>query len=375
MVRWFLRRLLALAARIYDEPLDPLGSILEASPWAFVRFVRLIRGSMAGGVLPRDVFHVVRVATANHEDCGACRQTTVDMARRDGVPVDWLAAVVQSRPERLPDGLAEVYHFVDRVLRGSGDEAEHRERIRARYAPHGDAVLADLAVVLSATRAIPVTKRVLGTHSACAAPIVPPPNPPRSPMTMSPLRERLALALLVVTTAIGLVRVPLGPLHAVTDPCHLAVAAGLLVTGGVVTARWMGERGVAMERLSLALFLAGMPPVYVSSWFWSPPPHGWAWLALELAAVPLYGALALAGYRRAPWALVAGIGLHGVGWDAWHYGRTPFVPDWYAWACLLADVGLAAYAATRVPHWQRAQQRRAEAQRATTGWLTTEPSP
>jgi alkylhydroperoxidase family enzyme len=375
MVRWALRRLLALATRLYDEPLDPLGAVLEASPWAFIRFVWLIRGSMAGGVLPRDVFHLVRIAAASHEDCDACRQTTVSLARRDGMPVDWLEAVVRRQPEQLPDGLADVYRFVDRVLRGSGDEAEHRERLRQRYAPRGDAFLADLAVVLSATRAIPVTKRVLGTHTSCAVPIIPPSNPERSSMPTSTLRERLALALLFATTAIGLVRVPLGPSQTLTDPCHLAVASGLIVTGVVVAARWMGDRGVALERLSLALFLAGMPPVYVSSWFWSPPLHGGAWLAVELVAVPVYGALALFGYRRSPWALVAGIALHGVGWDAWHYGRTSFVPDWYAWACLLADVGIAVYAAARVPRWQWVQHRRGEAEPAATPRLTTQPSP
>lgn len=375
MVRWALRPLLALATRVYDEPLEPLGSMLEASPSAFVRFVQLIRGSMTGGVLPRDVFHVVRIAVADHEDCGGCRQTTVTMARRDGVPGDRIEAVVGRRPERLPDGLADVYHFVDRVLRGSGDEADYRERIRDRYAPHGDAVLADLAVVLSATRAIPVTKRVLGMQGACAVPVVPPPHPTRSPMPTSPLRERLALAFLFATTVVGLVRVPLGPLSALTDPCHLAAATGLIATLVIVAARWMGDRGVAFERSSLALFLAAMPPVYVASWLWSPPPRDLAWLAVELAAVPLYGALALVGYRRAPWALVAGIALHGFGWDAWHYGHTPFVPDWYAWACLLADVGLAVYAATRVPRWQRAQQGRSEAAPAIAPRLTAQPSP
>ena len=37
----------------------------------------------------------------------------------------------------------------------------------------------------------------------------------------------------------------------------------------------------------------------------------------------------------------------------WHYGRTPFVPNWYAMGCLVMDVSVALYVAARAGRWAR----------------------
>jgi hypothetical protein len=96
-----------------------------------------------------------------------------------------------------------------------------------------------------------------------------------------------------------------------------------------------------------------MPPIYVSSFLIAPVPGGSApWLFIELAAVPLYGALAIAGYRGRFALLPIGIAAHGIGWDAWHYARSAYIPDWYSIACLELDIAMALYVAARIPRWR-----------------------
>jgi hypothetical protein len=169
------------------------------------------------------------------------------------------------------------------------------------------------------------------------------------------VKETVALALVVAAAAATTAGVPLASWRASPfDPCHLAALAAIATVAALVVTHHFGDRAVHLEKQLCAVFLAGMPLVYVGSFFLGaaerPPAF---WLYVELAAVPVYGAAAWLGLRRWPWLLAAGIALHGLGWDAWHYGRTSFVPDWYVVGCLVLDVTLAAYVAVRLGRWRR----------------------
>jgi len=62
------------------------------------------------------------------------------------------------------------------------------------------------------------------------------------------------------------------------------------------------------------------------------------------------------GLKRSPWFLAIGIVLHGVAWDIWDYRNSTYMPDWYAIACLAADLTIGAYVAARVPAYQNASR-------------------
>jgi len=167
--------------------------------------------------------------------------------------------------------------------------------------------------------------------------------------------QRIALGGAAALTAVALCGVPSWA-EPMTDVCVLA----LLISGATIVllalTRLCGAAGVAVERTWIALFLAGMPVVYVVRWIASR--HGAAshegWLAVELVGLPLYGSLAFAGLRRSPWLLPVGVAAHGIAWDAWHLVGAAVVPPWYARGCLLVDVGLGLYLATRVAAWRAA---------------------
>jgi hypothetical protein len=169
MIRFLLGKVIDRGEVHFGEPFDYLRFILRASVRAFLAFARLTGVSRYHRALPLGPFHAVRITAARFEDCGPCVQTTVNVAKKDGLGPEILRALVAGRPEDLPEELADTLRFVDKVLRKTYDEGELREKIRARYGARGDEALCEIALVLSSARAFPVTKRVLGYATSCAA--------------------------------------------------------------------------------------------------------------------------------------------------------------------------------------------------------------
>jgi hypothetical protein len=170
------------------------------------------------------------------------------------------------------------------------------------------------------------------------------------------MKERIAIAFATLLTAIALYMAPSWQ-AVLTDVClQAAVAAGATIILLFVT-RSMGARGIAIERIALAIFLAAMPLVYILRWLTRRDGASAEWLWLELLGFAIYATLAVMGLKVSPWYLAGGIAAHGIAWDAWHYFTAEtFMPRWYAIACLLVDIGIGAYVAARIPAWQNWQR-------------------
>jgi len=76
--------------------------------------------------------------------------------------------------------------------------------------------------------------------------------------------------------------VPEWPLSHLGEPVYLATLASIATTISITVIRASGRHGSAAERGLLALFLGGMPFVYLSSWALTPQS---GWLAIELIGV------------------------------------------------------------------------------------------
>ena len=166
------------------------------------------------------------------------------------------------------------------------------------------------------------------------------------------MKERIALVVATVLTAIGIRLAPSWQ-GILTDAClQGAVVAGATIVLLYVT-RLLGVRGIGIERVALALFLAAMPLVYILRWLLQRDRAGRGWLWLELLEFAVFAALAVAGLKVSPWYLAGGIAAHGIAWDSWHYLiPETYAPHWYALACLLVDVGVGIYVAARIPAWR-----------------------
>lgn len=160
------------------------------------------------------------------------------------------------------------------------------------------------------------------------------------------VRERVAFALLIAQLVTTAALVPDWSPARLGEPVYQASWASVATTVGLIAMRGVGPRTIGTERLLLALFLGGMPIVYITSWLLSPQT---GWLPIELIGAAIFCSLAWLGVSRWAGYLAAGILLHGVAWDLWHHGRTTFIPDWYTIGCLIADLGIGLYAALRLP--------------------------
>src|SRR5262245_3692299 len=113
MLRYLLSRRIDAAEKQLGAPLDYIREMLAASAALPLRFFAgtalLARRRRA----PRDVWHVAGLVATRHEDCGACVQIGVNLARQDGVPAEVLQAVIDGAPGRLPEPLAEAYRFAE----------------------------------------------------------------------------------------------------------------------------------------------------------------------------------------------------------------------------------------------------------------------
>jgi hypothetical protein len=159
------------------------------------------------------------------------------------------------------------------------------------------------------------------------------------------MKEELSLGLVITSLLATTMTIPTASWsEAPLDPCHVGALLGAVTVATLTVTYFAGGRATQIERPLLAIFLAGMPLPYILNLVW----YGGSttWLAIELAALPVYGAVALAGLRN-PRILAAGIAAHGLLWDAWHLARTP-MPGWYAFGCLVVDQTLALYVLVRM---------------------------
>lgn len=165
MLRFYIRMRIRSNEKRLGVPLDYLRHILRVSLTAFFKFSKIFSLAAYRRTLPAAPGHVARLVAVLDEDCGDCVQIAVNLAKKDGVPVDVIQAVLDGRPDSLPESLADVYRFTEAVVRGDGDEGPFRDRIRSVF---GDEGLIELAMAIATAKVFPVTKRALGYATSCS---------------------------------------------------------------------------------------------------------------------------------------------------------------------------------------------------------------
>jgi alkylhydroperoxidase family enzyme len=165
MIRAMISRKIDSMERQLGASMEYVRYMLRVSLRAFLKFAKATSVAGYRRAAPADVLDVARLVCMMHEDCGSCVQIEVNMAKKNGVPANVLRAVLDQRPEDLPDELADVYHFAHEVVEHGGGDGPYRERIRQRC---GDEALVEVALAMATCRIFPITKRALGYASSCA---------------------------------------------------------------------------------------------------------------------------------------------------------------------------------------------------------------
>ncbi len=113
--------------------------------------------------LPKDAFHLARLATTLTADCGACVRITLNMAAQEGSSSDSHAGL-RRELGTLPPELADAFTFAEAVARGQ-DDPEGRERIRTFFGEEG---LVELSLAIASSMVFPRLKRALGHAESCS---------------------------------------------------------------------------------------------------------------------------------------------------------------------------------------------------------------
>jgi hypothetical protein len=164
MLRRFINWRLSVAERQMGTSVDYLRHILRISRRAFLAFAKIMPLANYHRVLPEAPLHVVRLTALCFEDCGGCVQGEVNMAKKAGVSLAVVQAVLSGEAIELPEELADVYHFSLAVLETRDDETL-RDRVREHYGEEG---LVEIALALGACRVFPTIRRALGYAKSCS---------------------------------------------------------------------------------------------------------------------------------------------------------------------------------------------------------------
>lgn len=164
MIRWLCEK--RLRAMEYEQgiPLAYLRQVLRVSPPHFLRLMKMMPLARFRRALPAEAYHLARIVTASHEDCGTCLPMEVRLAKQAGVSAAVLHSVLDENPCSLSPELAEVYFFAKAVATGNGAEDEWREAILRRY---GEVGLIELSLAIAVCRVFPTVLHAMGYAAPC----------------------------------------------------------------------------------------------------------------------------------------------------------------------------------------------------------------
>ncbi len=165
MLRALIETRITAAERRLGVPADYMRHMLNVSLRSFLKFTKIMPVAEYRRVLPREPYHVARIVAVREEDCGTCLQIEINSAKRDKVKPVIVRAILNAKPDNLPEELADVYRFAEAVVRHTGDEEIYRERMRELYGEEG---LVEMAIAIGICRVFPVTKRALGFAKSCS---------------------------------------------------------------------------------------------------------------------------------------------------------------------------------------------------------------
>lgn len=161
----------SLIHRVIDQQEEELGvsmdylrELADASTSAFVKFGMFMPLSDHRNHAPPAAYHIARIVSTRSEDCGPCVQIGVNMARQDGVPPEYIRAVLTDEPAQLPPLLQDAYQFARTVAARQEVSFELRERLIDEIGAEG---VMELSLGMATAQVFPILKRGMGHGRSC----------------------------------------------------------------------------------------------------------------------------------------------------------------------------------------------------------------
>jgi AhpD family alkylhydroperoxidase len=164
MLKWVLTSMIDGARKhLGVDDMDYAYRLRDVAPGRLIRFsfIKTVEGPRKA--TPPSVYHAAGLAAAMVEDCGPCVQIHVNLALKDRVPPEVMAALVQGQLDRAPSDAALGFRFGDAVARGYACD-DLRDAIAQKW---GDTGVIELAFTIATARFYPAVKRGMGYAHAC----------------------------------------------------------------------------------------------------------------------------------------------------------------------------------------------------------------
>lgn len=169
MLKALLSRPLAAFEKTWNYDAAYMRQMLDADPWAFIRF-GFVASLGYGKGAPAAASAAVRILGTLSGDCGPCTQLGVDMAAAQGVAPVVLRGILAGDRTAMGEDAALGYDFARATLdRNLFDADEIRAEIVRRW---GEKAVLDLALALTTAQMYPTIKYALGHGHACTKVVV-----------------------------------------------------------------------------------------------------------------------------------------------------------------------------------------------------------
>jgi hypothetical protein len=165
MMRNLIERIIGKKEQTFGVSLEYLREIAGESETAFLKFGLFAPLAGHRKHLPKDAWHLARLAATMAEDCVSSVQIVASQARSEGIPSALIKTALAGTLDELPMDLALVIRFADVVAKG-GDNEYLRNRLIRIY---GRPAVNELALAVATARVFPALKRGMGRAQSCQA--------------------------------------------------------------------------------------------------------------------------------------------------------------------------------------------------------------
>ena len=164
MIEFILHSSIRRFERLLGYDASYMHEIVDASRSAGLKYLLSQFVAQHRDGVSKDARYSAKLAAALSEDCGPCTQLCVNLALRDGVDAQKLAALLRGDLNAAGDEAAFGYRYGMAVSTNSAAALELVEEAAKRYGNRGKV---SLALVVATGRVYPALKRGLGHGAAC----------------------------------------------------------------------------------------------------------------------------------------------------------------------------------------------------------------
>lgn len=141
-----------------------MKEMVQHAPNAYDHFQQFLPMARHREQLPLEVYWIAKLAAMMVEDCGACLQLNVRMAREQEVGVDLIQSTLAGG-KQLPEHLQAVFHYAQQVAGQGNVDADLMQQIQNRYS-RGQ--LLEMGLCIASAKVFPTIKRAINEKPSCA---------------------------------------------------------------------------------------------------------------------------------------------------------------------------------------------------------------